>query len=289
MVAFKGDLSGKTANADSQITYFMADEGRESSRKRYPPVLKTDPDGRLRILPFVSRSFVPSLFTVMNMVSGYIAIVMSGEGSFVVACWFIILAAFFDTIDGFVARVTNGISDFGFELDSLSDLVSFGAAPAYLVYRFALEGMPFNAGIFLSSLIMVGSGLRLARFNITLIGYHKESFSGLPAPAQALTIAGFVLWMLAEPALLSEESLRTVLCWLAAVLSFLMVSKINYDALPKPTLDAFRRQPLQLSLYVIALFCVLVFQAKAFFLAMLLYILLGVIRSVGLLFRQWQT
>jgi CDP-diacylglycerol--serine O-phosphatidyltransferase len=224
----------------------------------------------------------------MNMICGYIAIVMSGQGSFAAACWFIILAAFFDTVDGFVARVTNGTSDFGIELDSLSDLVSFGAAPAYLVYRFALEALPLNAGILLSSFIIVGSGLRLARFNITLIGYRKESFSGLPSPAQALTIAGFVLWMHSE-ALLSAQSLQQALGWLSSVLSLLMVSKVNYDALPKPTLEAFKRQPVQISLYLGAVFCVLLFHAKAFFLAMLLYILLGVIRSLGVLIRQWQT
>ena len=224
----------------------------------------------------------------MNMICGYIAIVMSGQGSFAAACWFIILAAFFDTVDGFVARVTNGTSDFGIELDSLSDLVSFGAAPAYLVYRFALEELPLNAGILLSSFIIVGSGLRLARFNITLIGYRKESFSGLPSPAQALTIAGFVLWMHSE-ALLSAQSLQQALGWLSSVLSLLMVSKVNYDALPKPTLEAFKRQPVQISLYLGAVFCVLLFHAKAFFLAMLLYILLGVIRSLGVLIRQWQT
>jgi CDP-diacylglycerol--serine O-phosphatidyltransferase len=75
---------------------------------------------------------------------------------------------------------------------------------------------------------------------------------------------------------------------LTVSLAILMVSKVNYDALPKPTLDSFRRHPLQMISYVIAIFCVLVFQAKAFFVAMLLYILLGIVRSVTLMVRQWQ-
>ncbi|EAT58642.1 CDP-diacylglycerol--serine O-phosphatidyltransferase [Chlorobium ferrooxidans] len=230
----------------------------------------------------------PSVFTFMNMVSGYISIVMSGEWSFVAACWFIILAAFFDTIDGLVARVTKGTSDFGFELDSLSDLVSFGAAPAYLVYKFGLEGLPGMTGIFVSSLLMIGSGLRLARFNISMIDYKKESFSGLPTPAQALTITGFVLWMTGDP-LFPLNMMQSVLAWLSTALALLMVSKVNYDALPKPTVDSFRRKPVQMSLYIVAMFCVLVFHSKAFFLAMLLYILLGIVRSISLLYRQWQT
>jgi len=267
----------------------MADTGQQKSQKRYPPFLKNSSGERSLRFPTVSRSFVPSVFTVMNMVCGYISIVMSGEGSFVAACWFIILASFFDTIDGFVARVTNGTSDFGVELDSLSDLVSFGAAPAYLVYKFGLEWLPGMSGISLSSLLMIGSGLRLARFNISMIGYEKDSFSGLPTPAQALTIVGFVLWMSGDP-VFPVALMRSVLAGLSIALSLLMISKVNYDALPKPTRDSFKRQPVQMSLYIIAMFCVLLFHSKAFFLAMLLYILVGIVRSITLLFRgQWQT
>lgn len=223
----------------------------------------------------------------MNMVSGYVSIIMAGEGSFVIAGWLIFLAAFFDTIDGFVARLTNSSSEFGVELDSLSDLVSFGAAPAYLVYKFGLDhlGMPY--GLLFSSLLMVGSGLRLARFNISLIGYNKDSFSGLPTPAQAMTIASFVLWMVAEP-LLTGIALQRGLAVLSVVLGTLMVSKVNYDALPKPTLDSFRKHPVQMSAYVVAIVCVLFFQAKAFFVSMLLYILLGIVRSLTLTARQWK-
>ena len=223
----------------------------------------------------------------MNMLSGYVSIIMAGEGSFVIAGWLIFLAAFFDTIDGFVARLTNSSSEFGVELDSLSDLVSFGAAPAYLVYKFGLEqlGMPY--GLLFSSLLMVGSGLRLARFNISLIGYSKDSFSGLPTPAQAMPIASFVLWMVAEP-LFTGIALQRGLAVLSVALGTLMVSKVNYDALPKPTLESFRKHPVQMSAYVVAIVCVLFFQAKAFFVSMLLYILLGIVRSLTLTARQWQ-
>jgi len=266
----------------------MPETGQQKPQNRYPPFLKNSSDERSRRFPSVSRSFVPSVFTVMNMVSGYISIVMSGEGSFVAACWFIILASFFDTIDGFLANVTNGTSDFGVELDSLSDLVSFGAAPAYLVYKFGLEGLPGMTGICVSSLVMIGSGLRLARFNISMIGYQKDSFSGLPTPAQALTIVGFVLWMSATP-VFPVKLMQMVLAGLSTALALLMVSKVNYDALPKPTVDSFRRQPLQMALYITAMFCVLLFHSKAFFLAMLLYILVGIVRSITLLWRrQWQ-
>ncbi|TCD48947.1 CDP-diacylglycerol--serine O-phosphatidyltransferase [Chlorobium sp. N1] len=263
----------------------MAAPPNTTESKRYPPCIGQDSPERPQRFPFVSRSFFPSVFTVMNMVSGYASIVMSGEGSYVAACWLIVLAAFFDTVDGFVARATNGISDFGFELDSLSDLVSFGAAPAYLAYKFGLESIPGMLGLALSALLMIGSGLRLARFNISMIGYSKDSFSGLPTPAQALTIAGFVLWMQSER-FFPVEMMPAVLGWLSVILALLMVSKVNYDALPKPTAESFRRRPLQMLLYGLAAFSVLVFQTKAFFLAMLLYILLGILRSFTLFVRQ---
>jgi CDP-diacylglycerol--serine O-phosphatidyltransferase len=83
--------------------------------------------------------------------------------------------------------------------------------------------------------------------------------------------------------------MRQVLAGLSITLAILMVSKVNYDALPKPTADSFRQHPVQMSLYIVALFAVLLFHAKAFFLAMLLYILLGVVRSIALSWRRvWQ-
>ncbi len=236
-------------------------------------------------IPLVSRTVVPSVFSVMNMVCGYVAIVMSGADQFVAAGWFIILAAFFDTFDGFVARMTNAASKFGIELDSLSDLVSFGAAPAYLVYKFGLEDTGAVVGVILSSMLVVGSGLRLARFNIGVLGYRKDSFSGLPTPAQALTVAGFVLWMSAEQ-VLSQYQLQNTLALLTVVLAVLMVSRVHYSALPKPTMDTVRERPVQTVFYIAVFFCVLIYQAKALFVAMLLYILLGVLKSLSLFFRE---
>jgi CDP-diacylglycerol--serine O-phosphatidyltransferase len=93
--------------------------------------------------------------------------------------------------------------------------------------------------------------------------------------------------MNAEP-FFKGEHLQEVLVMLTVSLAFLMVSKVNYDALPKPTVESFRLHPVQMGFYVIAGLCILVFHAKAFFVAMLLYILLGIVRSLSLLYRQWE-
>ena len=83
----------------------------------------------------ITRAVVPSLFTVLNMFSGFIAIIHESRLEFSSACWFIVLAAVFDSLDGFMARITKSTSQFGVEIDSLSDVVSFGVAPSFIVFK----------------------------------------------------------------------------------------------------------------------------------------------------------
>jgi CDP-diacylglycerol---serine O-phosphatidyltransferase len=246
------------------------------SRKRWKPKrrFKVQPIKPIRI----PRATVPSMFTVMNMVCGYIAIVMASKESFVAAGWFIIGAAVFDTLDGFIARLTKSTSEFGVELDSLSDLVSFGAAPSFLAYKYGLEHFD-TFGMILSSLLMVGSGLRLARFNVQLVGFSKDHFSGLPTPSQAMTLSTFVIATSTENFFTAEQT-RLILIGLTIGLALIMVSKIKYDVLPKPTPSEFKAHPVKLSLALIALAVILIFQAKGFFCVMMVYIVAGIIRSI---------
>lgn len=259
-------------------------------RREFPRVRKSvRPRRKFKMrkvkIPRVPRSAVPSSFTVMNMVCGYISIVMAGQGDFVIAGWFIVFAAIFDTIDGFVARLANASSEFGVELDSLSDLVSFGAAPSFLAYQFGLNTYGVIAGLGLSSLLMIGSGLRLARFNVQLVGFTKDYFSGLPTPSQAMTLAAFIIWVSSEPVFF-QKNLTYVLTGLTIVLSLLMVSKVRYDTLPKPTPEEFRKAPVKMSMYLLAFLAIIIFQAKAFFIAMMMYIIFGIIRSTYYFFSE---
>src|SRR5690606_39153798 len=143
---------------------------------------------RLRI----TKSVIPNLFTAMNMFSGFLSIVNAGQGKYIEAAWLIIAAAIFDALDGLVARLTKSSSELGIELDSLSDIVSFGAAPAFLIYSTALFHFEIW-GFLISSLLLIAGGFRLARFNIQLVGFDKEYFKGLPIPSSALTISAYVL------------------------------------------------------------------------------------------------
>ncbi|MBI3765833.1 MAG: CDP-diacylglycerol--serine O-phosphatidyltransferase [Ignavibacteriales bacterium] len=140
----------------------------------------------------ITRAVVPSLFTVLNIFCGFRSVIHTAQGDFTLAAWFIILAGIFDVLDGVMARITKSSSDFGVEFDSLSDVVSFGLAPAFLVYNLHLRNEE-GIGMLISAMLMVFGAMRLARFNAQLVGYDKDFFKGLPIPAAALTISSFVL------------------------------------------------------------------------------------------------
>ncbi len=126
---------------------------------------------RFRITP----SVIPNLFTAMNMFSGFFSIISASQGNYTYAGWLIIIAAIFDTLDGFMARLTKSSSELGVELDSLSDIVSFGAAPAFLLYSTYFYQFE-TFGILISSIPLIAGGFRLARFNVQLVGFNKSLF-----------------------------------------------------------------------------------------------------------------
>jgi CDP-diacylglycerol---serine O-phosphatidyltransferase len=226
----------------------------------------------------ITRAVVPSLFTVLNMFCGFISIIHASRGEYINASWFIVLAAAFDSLDGVMARITKSSSEFGVEIDSLSDAISFGAAPAFLVYRmslYQLEGL----GILLSSLLMIFGALRLARFNVQLVGFDKDYFSGLPIPASAMTVAAFTLNYYTEGVGLDPRA-AFFLPWLSVVLGLLMVSKVKYDTLPKISRRALKKEPWKFVFASLAVIVVFVTAGSAIFPLLLLFIILGLVRYV---------
>jgi CDP-diacylglycerol--serine O-phosphatidyltransferase len=226
----------------------------------------------------ITRALVPSLFTVLNMFCGFLSLIHASKGDIIQASWLIVLAAGFDALDGVMARITKSSSEFGVEIDSLSDVISFGAAPAFLVYTISLHGLgPF--GILLSSMLMVFGGLRLARFNVQLVGQDKQHFVGLPIPASAITIASFSLNYWNESTGLGAAAV--VLPWMVALLSVLMVSKVKYDTLPKISRRAVSREPWKFIFFALAIVVIFVTAGSAIFPLFVLFITLGIIRYVG--------
>lgn len=134
---------------------------------------------------------LPNAFTTGNLFSGFFAIVMAMHGEFLWASVAIFMAMFLDSLDGRVARWTNSQSAFGEQYDSLADMISFGAAPALVVYSWALQGMG-KMGWLAAFIYVAGAALRLARFNTNIKVVDKAYFQGLPSPAAAALVAGFV-------------------------------------------------------------------------------------------------
>lgn len=136
---------------------------------------------------------LPNLFTTANIFCGFLSIIMSIDGRFHNAVWAVIVGMFFDSMDGRVARLTKSTSDFGVEYDSMSDLISFGLAPAILSYRWALQ--PFGRlGWMLAFFYMICAALRLARFNINVDQVPKGYFQGVPSPCAAATLSTTVVF-----------------------------------------------------------------------------------------------
>lgn len=230
----------------------------------------------------VTRSVIPNLFTAMNMFSGFLSIINASQGNFQYAAWLIIIAAIFDALDGAVARLTKSSSELGVELDSLSDIVSFGAAPAFLIYQTYLHTHS-TLGILISASLVLAGGFRLARFNVQLVGFDKSYFSGLPIPISAITISSFILSYYETPGGFSSPFSEMVLP-LVIILSLIMVSRIKYDTIPKPTKEEFKKNPVLFFIILIGAVAAVFTSGKAIFFIFVLFILFGIFRYIFYLF-----
>lgn len=208
---------------------------------------------RLNSLPF--RKIAPNIVTMLALCAGVTSIRYSISAEWMKAVLCIFLAAFFDGLDGRVARMLKGSTKFGAELDSLSDFVSFGVAPAILLFQWSLNDLP-KFGWFFCLLMAIGMAMRLARFNTMLEEepqpkYWEHFFVGVPAPAAAALTMMPVMISFDFPAL--EEVVRShgFCATLMCVVSFLMVSRIPTFSTKKLKVPAYMLMPLML---IVALF-----------------------------------
>jgi len=168
---------------------------------------------------------LPNLLTTAALFAGFYAIVQAMNGRYEIAAVAIFIAMVLDGLDGRVARMTHTQSEFGAQYDSLSDMVSFGVAPSILMYEWAFRDLG-KWGWFAAFIYCAGAALRLARFNTNIDVIDKRYFQGLPSPAAAALVAGFV-WVMADNRF-SGNDLR----WYAAALTVFaglsMVSSLQY-------------------------------------------------------------
>jgi CDP-diacylglycerol--serine O-phosphatidyltransferase len=238
-------------------------------------------------LPRPSMIMLPNGFTLMNLFFGVLAMVTAIRGDHARAVWYIIAGAVCDAIDGRVARATNTGSRFGEELDSLVDAISFGFAPALLMYFAVLrrDGLDW-VFMFLFSACAV---MRLARFNIEQAGRKKTYYRGLPSPVAGGVLATYYWFSqtaLYNETVISDLPWHTMVRFLMAGLAFLMISNVPYPVIPTFNVRTLRGA---LGLTVlIGLVFGMVFLPKDFFFPVgMLYVTYGVVAAVlrGLLDR----
>jgi CDP-diacylglycerol---serine O-phosphatidyltransferase len=193
---------------------------------------------RLKRIPRRGVYIIPTSLTVLNVFFGFTAILFSFRAMqsnvlgdpveaarlFQRACWSLAFAAVFDTFDGLVARLMNATSEFGKEYDSLADVVTFGAAPAVLVYSWGLHQWG-RLGGGIAFLFLVCGSLRLARFNIMTAKVDHRYFIGLPIPAAALTLAAIINF---APTPVQDRSFAAIMLVVTTLLALAMVSTIRY-------------------------------------------------------------
>ncbi len=219
---------------------------------------------------------LPNLFTSSSLFCGFFAIISSIQGRYEAAAIAIIIAAIFDGLDGRIARFTKTSSLFGVEYDSLSDLVSFGVAPAILAFLWALK--PFGRLGWLAAFMYVICGaLRLARFNVEKSSEQTSYFKGLPIPAAACFLASIVLYESSINGF--SESRHIILIVIIYVLSFLMVSSIRYMSFKEFNIR--NQKPFNVLVAIILVFIVIAYKPNVLlFLILLLYTLSGPITSL---------
>jgi CDP-diacylglycerol---serine O-phosphatidyltransferase len=191
---------------------------------------------------------LPNLFTTAALFAGFYAIVQAMNGRFDHAAIAIFVAMVLDGLDGRVARLTKTQSAFGAEYDSLSDMVSFGAAPALVVYEWALRSMG-KLGWIAAFVYVAGAALRLARFNTMLEVADKRFFQGLPSPSAAALVAGFV-WVIEDYAI-DPETVRWYAWFVTVFAGLTMVSNLKYYSFK--TINLRRSVPF-LAVFLIVLF-----------------------------------
>ena len=233
------------------------------------------------------RGIFPGIFTMGNVVCGFVALLSMAEGKVIAACWLVILAAFLDSLDGKVARLSRTTSQFGVELDSLADFLSFGVTPGLIVYMVKLESLGTPGKIIVIVYIMAAA-FRLARFNLMAETEEKRDFVGLPVPGAALTLISFILF---SYSLWGGLEYDEVLVAMIVLFAFLMVSQVQYDTMPDRVGSLRDRVKmgivLALLLVVAVVFLITVFKGKRasetlpllLFPLFSLYILFGMVRE----------
>lgn len=209
------------------------------------------------------KTLVPNMITCGNMLSGMLSLVLAFHGHFVPASWLVFFAVFFDFMDGKMARKLGGSSSFGMELDSLADVVSFGVAPAMIIYSVYLKGFFGVTGALVAAFFALCGALRLARFNV----HHVDgSFQGLPIPAGGHLLVSFVVAGIHLP--------PALMALLVTATGFLMISSVPFGNLKALKAGSLNKRK-AVFMWASAFILIAVLRNKSPLAGMLIYIISG--------------
>lgn len=221
---------------------------------------------------------LPNLFTTAALFAGFYAIVAATQDQFEAAAIAIFVAMLMDGLDGRVARMTNTQSAFGEQYDSIADMVSFGVAPAMIMYEWAFVAMRdfgwqwSKIGWLAAFIYVAAAALRLARFNVQKNQVDKAFFMGLASPASAALMASFI-WVFYDSGI-TGKSMAYIACALTVTCGLLMVSNFTYNSFKN--IHMTRRVPFPALLLVVLIFVFIASDpAKLLFLVSLIYMLSG--------------
>ncbi len=224
----------------------------------------------------LNKSFIPNLFTMINMFLGFSAIILLQKGNPILACWLILWAMAFDAIDGKTARKLGISNQFGTEFDSFADTVSFGVFPALLIYKLYTPGMPPLVGEFISFFPLLFGTIRLARFNLMQSNPHPY-YTGLTTPLNTLMIASYVLFSFQLNGRFGDPRVALPM---AIMLSFLMISRVRFAKFPAFTFKLSRSNNLRLIGLAIILVTIIFWRGLIIFPLFVLYISWSVINWI---------
>jgi len=242
--------------------------------------------------PEVKRAVVllPNGFTLFNLFCGIYAVVLASRGRFGTAAFFIVLGGVADSLDGRIARATGTGSRFGEELDSLVDAISFGLAPALIMYFAALktDGTDWIYVFIFASCAVI----RLARFNVEQAGTKKTHFHGLPSPAAGMTLATYYWFsqtslyndtviFFTDNRTLAELPWHTILRWLMVGLAYFMISDVPYPAVPTIGYRSIR-QTVGTSIVLGSILGLIFLPREFIFPALVAYVLFGAVKWAAL-------
>jgi CDP-diacylglycerol--serine O-phosphatidyltransferase len=227
---------------------------------------------------------LPNTLTLCGMFCGFYAIMSAINGNFIYAAWAIILANIFDGLDGWIARLTGTTTRFGVELDSLSDLVAFGVAPAVMMYKWSL--VPFGRLGWAAAFLFVACGaLRLARFNVQTGAPGSKAFKGMPIPGAATILASVVIFYYWYEVREDVPDMHIFYPMFTIALALLMVSTLRFHGLKE--IDFKEKKPFWvLIVFVIVLFFLLVHPQAAIFIFAMAYLVWGIIENIGLFVKK---